>query len=349
LLTETYNTVGMYSAQIGNMDEFFMNPVLKRFDEPYNDEEQVEAYKKLALSCGIDCPGANLRILQEGTKYLCLRGEGETKSYDRIKGDDGNPVDNIWAPGEEVSAYIYIGDTDAYIMPLNKNIITDDALIKNVELADETQKDGVEIDKSDLNKIKISFKSNFFDKVPIIITYADGEEYELMIRRIGLVISYGYLMDDGNLSFIGTDCNEGQCTFTNDFEAGEEIVVFATYYHPTKDNTASGGDEVFLNIVYDDGNTEILSSKDPDHDFDGYVPATAEGVATTSFIIGFAPAHDEEGSISYQTFVNKYGNAGGFGATVINAGYDDDKTYGGTQIGSGTGVYFDGILEWFVR
>ena len=70
-------------------------------------------------------------------------------------------------------------------------------------------------------------------------------------------------------------------------------------------------------------------------------------MATTSFIIGFLPAHHDDGSdIREQTFRNKFGNTGGMSATVINAGYDDPDSYSGTQIGSGQGVYWNGEVSW---
>ena len=352
-LTQTLNTEGIYSAEFYCMSEFYYDD--NRFlDPPYDTADQYAAYRAICPELNIGFAGSKVRILDANNKYLILTGEGETKDYDRLSGSEGNPMDNVWAPGEGVTASVYIGDKTVYIEPLNKNLGMANSDIIDVKLKDASQKDGVIIDKTNLDKIKITFGSNFYDSVPLIITYSDGEERELIINRIGLVIQYVYLMDV-EVQAIHCDCNDSYCSFNCDYNgAGEQILVFATYYHPTNDNTLSGGNKVYLNVTYDDGNSEIISSTDEERGFNGYAPATANGVATTSFIIGFAPAHEWDGytwtdSISSQVFLNKFGHRGGFSATVINAGYDDDKTYGGTQIGAGAGVHWDGHIEWFAR
>lgn len=347
-LTQTLNTDEIYSAELYCMAEFYYDENMPLYD-PYDTDEQRQAYKNVCLDLQIGPAASKLRILDANNKYLILNGEGETKEYDRLGGSESNPIDNVWAAGEGATAYVYIGDATVYIEPLNANLDLAGSGIKDVTLKDASLKDGVNIDKSNTDKIKITFGSNFYDSVPLIITYSDGEEREFIINRIGLVIQYIYLMDVGNQA-IRCDCNGSECSFDCDYEGkDEQILVYATYYHPTNDNTLSGGNNVYLNIIYDDGNCEIISSVNKERNFNGYAPATDDGVATTSFIIGFAPAHDSNGPIASQLYKNKFGNTGGFSATVINAGYDDDKTYGGTQIGAGAGVHWDGHIKWFAR
>jgi len=117
-------------------------------------------------------------------------------------------------------------------------------------------------------------------------------------------------------------------------------VVFANYYHPTNDNTVSGGDDVSLFLTYDDGTVEVLEKT-------AYNEATDGGVACTTFIIGFAESKTFDGyvwigNITEQTYAD-----GGFHATVVNSGYDSKTSYSGTQTGSGEGVYWDGSITWF--
>ena len=147
-----------------------------------------------------------------------------------------------------------------------------------------------------------------------------------------------------------TDFRDGSCPVDYNYNQGQQIVVYATYYHPTNDLTAAGGDDLYLNVLYDNGQREIIPHT-------GYVAETDGEVAVSWFLIGFAPAKelevDPEGrnvwtrNINEQTFVNKYGNAGGMSMTVLNAGFNDDTSFGGTQVGSGKGVYWDGKITWF--
>ena len=347
---QVINSDGIYTAIVSTSPEFINDPGSVNIDENPNN---LNFYNQVCLNL-TDWYGTTVRILNSSNKYIVLHGEGEDKEYDALGGREGSPIDNVWAVGDDTSALIYVGESTVYIEPLSPNLNIDGCNIKDITLKNEKQKDGVIIDKSNLNKVKVTFKSNFYDSVPLIITYEDGEKGEITINRIGLVIQYIYLMANGNQSSIHCECNQSDKLYNYDYEAGEQILIFATYYHPTNDNTLSGSDDLYLNITYDDGNVETISCKDTDRDFNGNAPATDTGVATTSFIIGFMPAHVWDGytwtdNISDQYFKNSFGNEGGFSATVINAGYNNDKTYGGTQIGSGAGVYWDGHIEWQAR
>lgn len=362
LLQYELNTDGIYSAELSSSVELFYNEdYAERLAEELG-EECRDAYRSVCLDVSPRLDNGTVRILNPDNTYIILSGQGETKHYDQLGGRESAPIDNVWRTGEDAVAYAYIGDTSVFIKPLSDIVgegHLNDYKIADVTLKDNSQRDGVTIDKSDLNKVKVSFASNFYDSVPLIIKYENGETGELIVQRIGLVIQYRYMIDPSvdpdYEEVIACDCNNSRIEFDYDYEAGEQIIIYATYYHPTIDKTASGGNNVYLSINYDDGNTEIISSKDPGRNFNGYAPATDDGVATTSFIIGFAPAGEWTGTgydgnhISSQTYKNKFGNTGGFSATVINAGYDNDATYGGTQIGSGAGVYWDGHIKWNKR
>ena len=177
----------------------------------------------------------------------------------------------------------------------------------------------------------------------------------ITIQRVGLVISYRYLMDSNNPSTdtIWYNCKSDTCSFNYDYMAGEQIIVYATYYHPSNDRTVMGSNDLSLYLKYDDGTSEILTHTDGSHSFEGYHAENATDIATTSFIIGFVNSKYQEpdtgvwvGNITEQTF-SKAGHRGGFSATVLNSGYNAAGSYGGTQVGSGAGVYWDGRISWY--
>lgn len=303
---------------------------------------------------------AKVRVLNPVTTYVAIHGEGETKDIGGI-GANGSVKDAIWATGEKAVADLYIGHTTLHIEPLAAGVGLDTYVIKGVALKDATQKDGVTVDATDLSDIKVDFKSNFYDSVPLVITYGDGSTKEITINRVGLVIRYEFLSGEKDFDIgddtgeIFYDCKPGTNSFTYNYYKGDQIVVFATYYHPSNDVTSTGGDDLYLNIKYDDGHNEILYHKDATRNFDGYLDETPTAVATTTFLIGFVPAAEWDGEAwisdngSDFTFKNRFGNEGGISATVINAGYDSKTTYSGTQAGSGKGAYWDGQIHWSRR
>ena len=309
---DDFNTEGMYSAQV---------------------------YKHSSETSGIPGESYNgvIRVLNPSDTYIALIGDGEPNKIDGMA-LNGFPTDNVWETGENASARVFIGYTTLYIKPLNMsgygyNAITD------VSLADETQRDGVEIDKTDLTRVSVTFKSNFYDSVPLSITYAGGVTRTLIIERIGLIMRYLYLYHDRNVGTINCDCNpDATHTFNYNYTAGENILVYATYYHPTNYTTASGGNDLYLNIQYENGTQRIIGHTDAARDFSGYSPAGNGAVATTTFIIDIIPGGNEANT-TYPAFY----------ATVMNAGFNDDTTYGGTQTGSGKGVYWDGHIYWIRR
>ena len=295
--------------------------------------------------------GTTIRFLNSGDTYVAVTGSGEGKAYGQL-GVNGYAIDSVFATGENLDARVYIGESEIYIEPLTVGGLAN-TTIKSVTLKDDSQRDGVIIDTSDLNKIKLTFKSNFYDSVPLSITYSTGETRDLTINRIGLLLQYRYLKDNGGsyedngieTDELWTDFRDGSCSVDYNYNQGQQIVVYATYYHPTNDLTASGGDDLYLNVLYDNGQREIIPHT-------GYVAETDNEVAVSWFVIGYAPAKVFDGvewtdNITEQTYVNKYGNAGGFSMTVLNAGFNDDTSFGGTQVGSGKGVYWDGKITWF--
>ena len=293
--------------------------------------------------------GTKIRFLNSGDSYIAVAGSGETKAYGGL-GENGVVTDKIFTTGENAEARVYIGESTVYLEPLVVGPVADG--IASVELKDPSQKEGVEIDASNLDKVKLTFKSNFYDSVPLTITYKSGKKKDITILRIGVLLSYRYLGG-------ATDFNEGEredflwsdtrpddrVSFKYNYFQGQQVLVYAIYYHPTNDLTASGGDDLYLNVEYDDGHKEII----PHY---AYIPENDNAVGVSWFIIGYAPAKQFDGNvwvddITEQTYVNKYGNAGGLSMTVLNAGFNDNTTFGGTQVGAGKGVYWDGNIGFY--
>ncbi len=293
--------------------------------------------------------GTKIRFLNSGDSYIAVAGSDETKAYGGL-GENGVVTDKIFTAGENAEARVYIGESTVYLEPLIVGPVADG--IASVELKDPSQKEGVEIDASNLDKVKLTFKSNFYDSVPLTITYKSGKKKDITILRIGVLLSYRYLsgatdFDEGEREdFLWSDARpDDKVSFKYNYFQGQQVLVYAIYYHPTNDLTASGGDDLYLNVEYDDGHKEII----PHY---AYIPENDNAVGVSWFIIGYAPAKHFDGNvwldnITEQTYVNKYGNAGGLSMTVLNAGFNDNTTFGGTQVGAGKGVHWDGKITWY--
>lgn len=292
----------------------------------------------------------DVRVMKPGNDYVVIHGSGETNKVDGM-GLNASVTDTIWETGNNCTARVYVGYSTLTLMPVQTGIVSNnenDTKIAGVELLDSSMQDGVTITQNGEN-FDLTFESNFYDSVPLKVTYANGDSRNLTIERIGLVINYFYLEDRGHpgndTGEIEYDCKPGSSlTFNYDYQAGEQIIVYATYYHPTSDPTGNTGAAI-LHLKYDDG-SEVYMESNAGNEWtnnggSGYLGASGGGVATTTFFIDFVEAGN--GSSNTTTSIP------GFYATVLNAGYDDANTYGGTQIGSGLGVYWDGEITFVTR
>ncbi|MGN0326666.1 MAG: hypothetical protein ACI4DW_10145 [Lachnospiraceae bacterium] len=304
----------------------------------------------------------NVRVMKPGNDYVVIHGSGEPNKVDGM-GLNASATDTIWETGNNCMARVYVGYSTLTLMPVQTGIVSNnanDTKITGVELLDSSMRDGVEIIPPDstgnsgtvnssTENYLVKFESNFYDSVPLKITYANGDSRNLTIERIGLVINYFYLEDRGPGVFDGEieyDCKPGsRLTFNYDYEAGEQIIVYATYYHPTIDPTTGNSGNVILHLKYDDGSEVYMESNAgnewTNYGGSGYLGASGGGVATTTFFIDFVEAGN--GSSNTTTSIP------GFYATVLNADYNDPTSYGGTQIGSGLGVYWDGEITFVTR
>ena len=296
---------------------------------------------------------AKIRFLKISEKYVTVKGVGENKSYGHI-GDNGRFCDTIWATGNNANsvARVYVGDTTIHLYPLGNQTGSLSAEITSVELVNSSQADGVTLTVTDMTDITLSFASNFYDEVPLKITFAGGTVKYITISRVGLVIQYRFLdgspdFQEDNSSSIGLDYCGQNIHFDYDYFGGEQIAIWATYYHPTNDPTGGAG-SYKLYLTFNDGSHQILTSTDSAHGFNGSVSATGSAVGSTTFLIGFEQAREYfDGNVWIGQLNETNFRRGGFYATVLNDGFDDSTTYSGTQIGSGKGVYWDGHITFY--
>ena len=296
-----------------------------------------------------------IRFLKTSEKYLAVSGEGETKDYGQI-GDNGSNIDGIWATGNNESAVarVYVGDSTIHLYPLRSGTGLSGTGIVSAELVDSTQASGVTLDDSDLTDITLTFTSNFYDEIPIKITFEGGSVKYITIIRVGLVIQYQYLAGDPDVpnenndpdpGCINLDYSGDHIDYEYHYFDGEQIAIWATYYHPTNDPTG-GANEYVLYLTYDDdGSHDIMYAVDASHEFNGVKAATNTAVASTTFLIGFEQAREFNGEVWIEERNDFY--CRGFSATVLNEGYDDPTTYSGTQMGSGKGVHWDGHITFY--
>lgn len=328
-----YNTsAGLYSMDLNTVTDFLRNGSGPRYGAVNWDY------------------GTHVRVMKKTGTYVKIdtnNPDGENKQYDPLKLENGHYADDIWETGTGRTAIVFVGEKKINLRPLSTSVKekgVDTISITDVRLADENQALGVVINKENIDDISIEFLSNFYDSVKFIITYEGNIERELTIIRQGLVIDYVYLFDQGegdNTDTYRRDCYGGTGpALTYNYWEGQQIAVMATYYHPSTDNTKSGKDDLKMVVSYADGATEILNK------FEHMSGSPYCAVDTTYFLLGFLPAHDDNGPITHQTFTRN-GHTGAINAIVVNGGYNDPDTFGGTQIGSGKGVYWNGSVDWF--
>ncbi len=340
LITED-NFTGQNNVVIGgngcisvflNDDGLFEAELSMRSEYTVLDDNAQQAYN-----------GTIVRILKNGGDYVYISGS-EDNTVDNL-GVNNSVMDNIWEANNNSIAYVYMGSQTVYIRSVT---VAGAPQITNVALADASQATGVQIDTTGLNDVNapyvsLTFSSNFYDLIPLTVTFSNNDVRTITVQRIGLVFGYEYLVDSGNEGHILTNCNDGDFTFNYTYMDNgvdyQQIVVYAIYYHPADDNTTlSGSDNLYLNLHYGDGNSYMINQYGHQ---DG-------GVDTTVFILGFLKSHYDDGAdIRTQDFIDANGYTGGVYGTVINSGFDSLDTFGGTQIGSGQGVYWDGEVSWY--
>jgi len=273
-----------------------------------------------------------VRIINPAQTYVIVNTEGESKN---VYGINSEQVDRVSQTGTGKQTDVFIGNNAVHIEAVSSDIAAV-ASIKSVKLKDNSMADGVVISKVADDDFKVEFKSNFYDSVPLIITYGNDVEKELTINRIGLVVQSMYLDDNANTFRFYHGGEQGSASCSYNYRAGQTVIVYATYYHPSSDVTG-GSSNLSLFVTNDDGTTQIINKT-------AYTPATTDSVAMTDFVIAFRQGREifEDGNFGS----NIDPSMQGMHAIVLNNGFDDNTTFSGTQIGSGKGVYWNGRIEW---
>ncbi|MBP5702191.1 MAG: hypothetical protein J6W85_07105 [Lachnospiraceae bacterium] len=295
----------------------------ERFVQAYNGSSFSN---KIAIADYAGGPGGQenkVRVLQAGESYVAVGQTGEPNL------PNGLNMDNVACTGTGRTVSVYIGSTTVMIHPVNPDLVTVANGITSVELADSSMEEGVTIESDNNGGFNVTFLSNYYSSVPVRITYSDGNTETLTINRVGLLINYQYLDHTGNTVRLFHGNDESGVEVNYDYST-QQIIVWATYFHPTNDPTGTHTD-LSLVLTYGDNSTRILTGNDKIYSSSA---ANGGGLATTDFIIGF---YMGPGPVQADPFY----------ATVVNEGYDDDTTFGGIQIGSGKGVYWDGYMAFY--
>ncbi len=293
-----------------------------------------------------------LRFVNTADTYVGICAESAADNLETGGlGTNGVRYDHIWNTGtNEEEAIVFIGWKSITLHSLSAGIGLTTRLITNVELLDDSMSDGINITMdAGNNRATVEFLSNFYDKVPLAVTYNDGTTGNITIIRTGLVIQWQYCKHDQNSNIIPLPLSNTNIQYNYDYEAGEQILIYALYYHPNTDDTdvdptdAQINNDLTLCVHYADGTIGFIPKTQ-------YIPKAGDSAAVSFFMIGFAPAKTQyedgnwgEPEIREQTFAGAP-----FYATVLNSGYDaaDDGAFGGVQAGSGQGVYWDGYVHW---
>ena len=320
--------------------------------EPMNTQDIYSAYIR-HLDVFWNADGQNglngetiLRFVNTADTYVGICAESATDNLETGGlGTNGVRYDHIWNTGTNgEEAIVFIGWKSITLHSLSAGTGLTTRLITNVELLDDSMSDGINITMdAGNNRATVEFLSNFYDEVPLAVTYDDGTTGNITIIRTGLVIQWQYCIDGQNSNIIPLPLSNTEIQYNYDYEAGEQILIYALYYHPNTDDTLSGSNDLALCVHYADGTIGFIPKTQ-------YIPGAGNSAAVSFFMIGFAPAKTQyedgnwgEPEIREQTFAGAP-----FYATVLNSGYDaaDDGAFGGVQAGSGQGAYWDGYVHW---
>ena len=280
----------------------------------------------------------NLRIIGQGKKYAIVEPYSDTEGGVIHAGD--LDMDAVCQTGSGHYTELYAGNEQIKITSLNGAIMSNQ-LITNVSSGDSSMAGAVTIapfntESTDEGFI-VTFNTKYYDEVPLVITYEDGQTAPLTIKRLALKVYFGYLADPETSSdpTFYFDFDNTQLPLTYNYDAGQQILIYATYYQ----NDGSNDQDFSLFLTKAGGVTEVKQRK--------YTKAASDGNASeTYFVLGFVPAHEWDELGQCWTGNIHHQNVGAWDAIVLNSGYDDADSFGGAGIGRGAGVHWDGNVDW---
>lgn len=296
-------------------NEKFVN----KYNTYYTDSRPLEDYHSNRDIC------TKLRIMKPGKTYIAINkeeGEGEPK---RVPGINFDTSDSVCETGDNKYIEVFAGDDILHINPISGTTGLADTKITDVSLSEASQTDGIKLTKISDDDYEIEFRSYDYDGTTIEITYDGGKTRSLTIKRQTLDITYEYLMDDGegvrayNI-FHGNE--QSPATVEYNYNEGQQVIIYATYYHPSNDTTVSADDDAALYVTAEDGSVRIIEPLK-------HTDATGDTVATTDYLIGFVPAKEKNPD-------------GTWGKPLDNI----SLTPISVCVGKGQGVYWDGKIKW---
>lgn len=312
-----------------NSEVLYVNTVNDDFVNAMNDAFHVE------MSAWTQ--QVNLRIIGQNRKYAIVEPAGTVVNAGDLD------LDAVCQTGSGKYTELYAGNEQIKITSLNDETVSgvSNQLIKNVTLGDSSMAGAVTIEPINSENTDegfyVTFLTKYYDEVPLVITYEDNQTAPLTIKRLALKVYFGYLADpetssDPNFYF---DFDNHQLPLTYNYNAGQQILIYATYYQ----NDGSNDQDFSLFLTKAGGVTEVKQRK--------YTKAASGGNASeTYFVLGFVPSKewDELGQCWGANIHHQ--NVGAWDAIVLNSGYDDADSFGGAGIGRGAGVHWDGNVDW---
>ena len=182
-LYSAMNTDGIYSAYIRHLDGF----------------------ESTVTGAGVQHETI-LRYVNTSDTYVGIcSGDGADNLETGGLGTNGVRYDFIWNTGNDgEEAVVFIGWKTIALHSINSATSVTNRIITNVELLDDSMSDGVSVSAVDdtTHIATVTFLSNFYDRVPLRITYEGGITKDITIVRTGLVIGWQYLNDNFANDFI---------------------------------------------------------------------------------------------------------------------------------------------------
>lgn len=266
-----------------------------------------------------------LRIMKSGKTYIAVNkeeGEGEPK---RVPGIHFDTSDSVCETGDNKYIEVFAGDDILHINPVSGATGLADTKITDVSLSEASQTDGIVLTKIAEDDYEIKFRTKDYHGATIDITYENGTTSSLTIKRQTLVISYQYLRDEGEgiRTYHLFHGNEESSTLVDyNYNKWQQIIIYATYYHPSNDTTAGEDNNALLCITDEKGTVRTIEPLK-------YTEATNDTVATTDYLIDFVPAKEKNPDGTWGKPLDR------ISLTPIHA-----------YVGNEQGVYWDGKIKW---
>lgn len=370
-----------------NFDKVLVGGDACAIDEDLNDADGVFTTQCMwsRMFTGANSKGSpttHLRVLDARDTYAVISGgvkdaAGNIVTAYECPAFDANNYDNVSETGIGREKTVFAGYDFLTINPLDASTGATTGTITSITTVPSCQ-DGVIITAPTGANVEwtVEFLSAYYCTVPLTITYSNGLVAPLTVNRTGLVIYADWIDETRPFKpFIGHESFAGQTPLPFNPESAplpelsaSTVLVYAVYFHPQTNKTAAGDDNLKLLVTYDNvnqfgskyhiddnsgnsyisGNQQVVKqtyySGNWNQNSTNYVPFTTFAIGTynaTDYIT------DANGIIQPVDLKDVYMPS--FSALVVANSYDDPDAFGGTQIGTGKGVHYDGHAVWVAK